>query len=144
MIARQIPYCHGCPYQFEHLDVQILKDSTINGVKWTIGNIDLVIEVGKRIRAIAETKLYRNVASYREVHMPPEQYVQYKKVAKSLKCDFYFIVSDGFQFYITEVDRFARRDTKKVYGEKVIPFSRDEFRILSKVELEEFFIERYG
>ena len=144
MIARQIPYCHGCPYQFEHLDIKILNGHEINGVKWTIGNFDIVADVGKRIEFIAETKFYRNASSYKYFFIPIEQLVLYKKGAKSFRCDFYFIISDGYQYYLTEIDRFARYEPIKYNGKKVVPFHRDAFRVLTESELEMFFVERYG
>jgi len=137
MLSRQIPACKNCPYQ----PVDVLMN--INGVKLNIFDIDLVIEVGKRIQAVAELKKYSNAASYKRIFMPAHEYVGLKKVAKCLHADSYFIVFDGFQYFVAEVDRFARRDSILHRGQRMIPFLREEFRVLSESEFRDFWMDVY-
>ena len=89
MLVRQVPSCKNCPYYT--FDIQL----KINNVKLNIFDIDFVAEIGKRIAAIAELKRYYNAASYKYFSIPAHQYVGYKKVAKSLRCDLYLIIYDG-------------------------------------------------
>ncbi len=142
MISRQIPACQNCPYR--PIDIQLSKTSKINGKKLNIADIDLVIEVGKRIEAIAELKKYRDASWYDKFLMPAHEYVLLKKVAKCLHVDPYFIVFDGAEYYIAHVDRFEKRDSITGYSKKMIPFSRSEFRRMTESELQTFFLERYG
>ncbi len=65
MLIRQVPICKNCPYR--PIDVYM----NISGVKLNVFDIDLVIEVGKRIQAIAELKRYSNAAYYDYFDFPP-------------------------------------------------------------------------
>jgi len=142
MISRHIPACQGCPYR--PIDIQLSSTSKINGKKLNIADIDLVIEVGKRIEAVAELKKYMDASWYDKFLMPAHEYVLLKKVAKCLHADPYFIVFDGAEYYVAHVNRFEKRDSIDWYGKRVIPFSRAEFRRMSESELRQFFLERYG
>ena len=142
MISRQINACVNCPYK--PLDIQLSETNVINGKKLNIFDIDWVIEVGKRIEAIAELKRYNNASTYRFFEVPACEVVGYKKVAKSLKCDLYLIVFDGFQYYLTEVDRFSKHETVISFGKRVVRFPRSKFRVMTESELQAFFLERYG
>ncbi len=140
MLARQIKPCVNCPYK--PIDIQI---TGINGVRINIFDIDLVFEIGKRIEAIAELKRYPNAASYRYFEFPAHELVGYKKVAKCLKCDLYLIVFDGCFYYLAEVDRFKKYDTEiNGNGQKVIRFPREEFRVLTESEFQQFWVDIYG
>ena len=138
MLIRQIPVCKNCPYF--SFDVQL----TINGVKLNIFDIDLVIEVGKRIEAIAELKRYYNASSYKYFEIPAHEYVGYKKVAKCLKCDLYLVVFDGYFYYLAEIDRFKKEDPITRNGKKVIRIPREKAIVLTESEFQQFWIDKYG
>jgi len=109
MLIRQIPVCKNCPYF--SFDVQL----TMNGVKLNIFDIDLVIEVGKRIEAIAELKRYYNASSYK-----------------------YFF------YYLAEIDRFRKEDPITRNGKKVIRIPREKAIVLTESEFQQFWIDKYG
>ena len=138
MMVRSVPLCSNCPYK--PVDIQLGDVSEINGKKINIFDIDLVIEIGKRIEAIAEVKKYKNASSYKYINVPAHEMIGYKKVAKSLKCDLYLIVFDGYWYYVAEIDRFAKYDV--VNG--VVKFPRSMFRVLSESELQMYFLDMYG
>ena len=142
MLVRQVPACTHCPYK--PLDIQLSETSTINGKKLNIFDVDWVIEVGKRIEAIAELKKYSDAAAYRFFEVPAHELVGYKKVAKSLRCDLYLIIFDGYHFYLAEVDRFSKHETVISYGKRVVRFPREIFKVLTESELQAFFLEKYG
>jgi len=142
MISREIQLCENCPYK----PVDLLLSRTLNGKKLNICDIDLVIEVGKRIEAVAELKRYANASCYANFYLPAHEYVLLKKVAKRLRADPYFIVFDGREFFITEIDRFERREAVRLNGirQKQVLFSRSEFARMDRKELKRFFARRYG
>ncbi len=102
MLERNVKTCANCSYKPP--DIFILVE--VNGVRLNVFDIDLVIEVGKRIRAIAELKRYSKVRHYKYIEVPAYELIGYKKVAKSLYWPVYLIIFDGSLYYITEVDRF--------------------------------------
>jgi|Deesub1362B_J571_1020462.scaffolds.fasta_scaffold00842_24 hypothetical protein len=142
MISRQIQLCENCPYK----PVDVGLSISLNGKKLNICDIDLVIEVGKRIEAIAELKRYANASAYSTFFLPAHEYVLLKKVAKMLRSDSFFIVFDGKEFFVTEIDRFEKREAVSVNGrnQKQILFSRSEFARMKRDELKRFFARRYG
>ena len=138
MLHRQVPVCKNCPYFT--FDIQMI----VNGTKLNVFDIDLVVEVGKRIRAIAELKKYRNASTYRYIEVPAHEYVGYKKVAKCLRCDLYLIVFDGYFYYVTEIDRFGRMDPVISNGMKVVRFPREVFQVMTESEFQQFWVDNYG
>ncbi len=141
MLLRQIKPCSGCPY-FTGIDLQF---KTLNGVMMNFMDIDLVGEIGKRIEFIAEIKHYNHAANYNYFLLPAHEYVLLKKVAKSLKCDLYFIVFNGHKFFISEIDRFEEKRKSTIYkGKKCVKFPKSQFRIFNNShELDLFFFDQY-
>ncbi len=138
MMVRKIPLCHNCPYK--PIDFRLGDVNEVNGKKINIFDIDLVIEIGKRIEAIVEVKRYCNAIAYNTFTVPAHEIIGYKKVAKSLKCDLYLLVFDGYWYYLAEIDRFSKYDV--VNG--VVKFPRSMFRVLTESELQMYFLDRYG
>ncbi len=141
MLHRQFSVCNSCPY-FTGID---LRFKTLNGVRMNFMDIDLVGEIGKRIRFIAEIKRYNNAIYYNSFYIPAHEYVLLKKVAKCLKCDFYFIVFNGSKFYVSEIDRFEERRKTVIHnGQKCVKFPKTQFRIFdNNHELDLFFFDQY-
>ena len=142
MIERKIRPCEFCPYK--PIDLLLTREFIQNGIKLNCFDIDLVIEIGKRIEVVAEIKRYQDAACYDKFLMPAHEYVGLKKVAKSLRCDAYFIVHDGTEFYLAHVDRFERRNSIQHFGKSMIPFHRNEFRRLTPEEFKQFWFKTYG
>ncbi len=139
MLVRQVKPCANCPYK--PIDIML----NVNGVKLNVFDIDLVFEVGKRIRAIAELKRYSNASYYKYFEFPAHELVGYKKVAKCLKCDLYLVIFDGYFYYLAEVDRFRKYDTEiNENGQKVIRFPRENFRVLTESEFQQFWVDIYS
>ena len=142
MLSRQVKACYGCPYR--PIDLLLSDANIVNGKKLNVFDVDLVIEVGKRIEAIAELKRYSDASEHEYFTVPAHEVVGYKKVAKSLRCDLYLIVFDGYHYYLSEIDRFSRHETEFSFGKKVVKFPKEDFRILTESELQLFFLEKYG
>jgi len=141
MLYRQVkPLCRYCPY-YNGIDLNFRR---LNGVNVNFMDIDLVGEIEKHIEFIAEVKHYRDANLYDEFYLPAHQYVCLKKVAKSLRCDLYFIVFDGFRYYITEIDRFSVKNAINHNGKKVVTFHKDEFKVFRNTnELDWFWLDTY-
>ncbi len=140
MLERQIKPCSACPY-FTGIDLHF---RTLNGVRMNFMDIDLVGEIGKRIEFIAEIKHYNYAANYNYFILPAHEYVLLKKVAKSLRCDLYFLVFNGHKFFLSEIDRFEnRRKTTTFRGKKYVKFPKSQFLTLDNHELDLFFFDQY-
>jgi len=142
MLARRIRPCDCCPYK--PIDLLLSGKFKQNGIKLNCFDIDFVVEVGKRIRAVAEVKRYQDAAWYDRFYMPAHEYVALKKVAKCLRCDAYFIIFDGVEYYVGYVDRFEKKQPIVRGGQKVVEFSRNAFKRLSESEFRQFWFEEYG
>ena len=142
MFERRIRPCDNCPYR--PIDLLLAQKFVQNGVKLNCFDIDLVIEIGKRIEAVAEIKHYQDAMWYDKFLMPAHEYVGLKKVAKSLRCDAYFVVFDGVEYYLAHVDRFEKRNSVQAGGKRMIPFPRNEFRRMTPEEFRQFWFDQYG
>ncbi len=141
MLERVVKQCRGCPYEPIDLQFGRFLDPEGKTQKVNAFDVDLVIEVGKRIRAVLEMKRYQDAASYRHFYMPAGEYVGVKKVAKSLHVPFVFLISDGSRYFVTEVDRFSCLNSIMHNGKRVIAFPREKFVQLDPAELKEWFLE---
>jgi hypothetical protein len=144
MLNRAIQACENCVYKPIDLDFDLLK---ANGVKVNINDIDLVIEVGKRISGIVELKHYWEASSYNSFMIPFHEYVLYKKVAKSLKAQFFLIVYEPSlkQYYVAEINRFEKDKRPVVWnGTKWASFDRNGFRRLDSAGLSKYWVEVFG
>jgi|GEM_PF-1722242 len=143
MISRAVKTCESCPYK--PIDLKLPRLRTINGQKVNICDIDLVLEVGGEIKAIAELKRYKNADIYPEFWIPAHEFVLMKRVALALNVDLFLIIENGKEFYLTEIDPNERKPgVLNFYSRKHIIFDKSEFARFQNWELERFLRERYG
>jgi predicted methyltransferase len=143
MISRAVKTCESCPYK--PIDLKLPRLRTINGQKVNICDVDLVIEIGRDIKAIAELKRYQNADSYSKFWLSAHEYVLMKRIASALKTDFFFIIQGDTDFYLTLIDVNERRPTITPNGirSKQVVFHRYEFIRLQPWQFEQFLKERY-
>ncbi|WP_456477913.1 hypothetical protein [Geoglobus ahangari] len=147
--------CYLCPQGYLHS----LRDNVLEelrnyfNVKLAIYDIDAIVEVGNRVRAIFEWKMKKQ--HYGEYYLQSFEYVALKKLGKSLKTTPFLInqilpddaeliveassnpekaLYQNSEFVVFEIDRFERkgeREFRKVHGVNYVIYPEEEGQVMS-------------
>lgn len=124
--ADKVPeMCRTCD---NHYRLGLVKAFDTKAGRIGLYDIDIVLEVNKRIIAIGEYKRFKTV--YPEFAIPAFEYVALKKVAKMMRVSCFLIVelvrpSAESEFFVWLVDRFempGERPMKTIRGMKYVGF----------------------
>lgn len=137
--ADKVPeMCRTCDNNYR---LGLIKAFDTKGSHIGLYDIDIVLEVGKRIIAIGEYKRFKT--DYREFLIPAFEYVALKKVAKLMRVSCFLIVElvvpgKESEFLVWMIDRFEQleqRPMKDLKGKKFVGFDPERAVRLNADEL---------